>query len=170
MYTFITSGTFDYLRNIVLNHVDENILFLQNLNQVVLVHESNHSTIFQEARKYEIIDAHGHFTDDGFAVMHNIPITQEGRSVFEHVSKDISDSIKSQNGLIALRTLKPSKGETYIMLTQWINESSYRDYQDSAAFAKAEKILKNDKKGANPQKLFTGNAYITKYHVVNVQK
>ena len=166
MYTFITSGTFDYLRNIVLKHADEKILFLQNFNQIVLVHESKHSTIFKEARKYEVIDAHGSFTDEGFAVMHNIPVTQEGRSVFEHVSKNISDSIKLQKGFIALRTLKPSKGETYIMLTEWINENAYRSYQDSTAFSEAEKLLQND----SPQKLFTGNAYVSKYNVVNVQE
>jgi len=98
--------------------------------------------------------------------MATIPVTQEGRSVFEHVSKNISDSIKSQKGFIALRTLKPSKGETYIMLTEWINESSYRSYQDSTAFSEAEKLLQND----SPQKFFTGNAYLTKYNVVNIQE
>lgn len=169
MYIFITTGTFNYMRDIVLQHPNEKILFLQNFNQTTLLQEAATTSIFQEGRKYEVIDTIGSLELEGYVVMHHIPVTYEGRNIFEHTSQTISRSIAAQKGLTASRTLKPTKGETYILFTQWNEESSYQAYRDSTTFTEVQKLLRNDKK-SNPQKIFTGDAYTTMYTVVPIEQ
>ena len=61
------------------------------------------------------------FTDPGRQeiVLNNIPVTPEGRPLFEARFKNRAGKIENQPGFKALRVLRPKDSDTYIVLTLW---------------------------------------------------
>ncbi len=83
MKIYMTSGTYEYLqtkRNAV---GSETTILMQNENTSLLLHETIGDTFFNEPRSYEVIDASGALRENGFVVMNNIPVTDEGRPVLK---------------------------------------------------------------------------------------
>ncbi|UQD51335.1 hypothetical protein C0971_04365 [Bacillus methanolicus] len=98
----------------------------------------------------------------GFAVLNHIPVTDEGRPVFEYRFKNRSRTIENQPGFAAIRVLRPLSSNTYIILTLWENEQGFERWQKSKAFEKAHDKKETDA-GVDKQKIFSGPSYITKY-------
>ncbi|MGM9927205.1 MAG: antibiotic biosynthesis monooxygenase family protein [Bacillus sp. (in: firmicutes)] len=170
MKIFITSGTYTYLRNLVLQHSNETVLLLQNLNTSVLLHETENETFLREARIYEVINSQGELSHEGYIVMNNVPVTEEGRPSFEHLFTSHSSAAERQPGFQALRVLKPSGSNTYIILTQWNSEKAFSTWKNTEAFAEEQSKIQPKKGFGNAQKIFTGDSYTTKYQVVDAQK
>ena len=160
MRLYITSGTFPYLLNIVKENPNEQMLLLHNNQSSLLLHETEHSTFFKVPRKYEIIEQAGQLKQEGFVVMYHIPVNPEGQPVFEHAYKQHLMQIQKQPGLNAYRFLKPISSDSYIILTQWQEESAFKAWQNSTSY-----LSLNDMKlpKASAQKLFTGDPFFSKY-------
>ena len=92
--------------------------------------------------------------------MYHIPVNPEGQPVFEHAYKQQLMQIQNQPGLYAYRFLKPIGSDSYIILTQWQEESVFKAWQNSASY-----ISVNDLKlpKVSAQKLFTGDPFTSKY-------
>ncbi|MCQ6273408.1 antibiotic biosynthesis monooxygenase [Bacillus sp. V3B] len=166
MKMFFTNGTREYLKKIVEEHEDETLVLMQNEHASLLIHETVGDSLFKEPRKYEVVDASGQLTDVGFAVFNHIPVTDEGRPLFEYRFKNRDDLIEKQPGFIAIRVLRPLSSDTYIIFTLWENESSFKNWQTSNSF---EQVYSNKdvKKGAKKQpKIFPRPSFVTKYSIV----
>ena len=100
----------------------------------VLLHETEGKTIFQTPRRYEVISSSGTLKEDGYFAFNNIPVTDEGRPIFEHRFQMRAGSIDSEPGFIAFRLLRPLDSNTYIVMTQWVNASYFHKWENSAAF------------------------------------
>ena len=50
----------------------------------LLLHETEGKTVFQTPRRYEVISSSGTLEENGFFAFNNIPVTDEGRPIFEH--------------------------------------------------------------------------------------
>ena len=137
MNFYITSGTYDFLVKIYEEHRNEKVIIAQNAEGTLLMHETEGSTFFEEPRKYEVIDAHGDLAQTGFVVFNNIPVTDEGRPVFEYRFKNRARKIEEEPGFMAIRVLRPMDSDTYIILTQWKDADAFHAWQDSKAYAKA---------------------------------
>lgn len=166
MNIFITSGTFDFLKIKKDKHPSEKILLMQNAETTVLLHETTKKTIFASPRKYEVVESSGDLPESGYVVMNNIPVSEEGRPVFEHRFKNSADSIAREPGLVALRILRPIHSETYIILTIWEKQANFLSWKNSSSF---EQAFNNN--GSTPvtnssQKMFSGEAYMTQYTLV----
>jgi heme oxygenase (mycobilin-producing) len=159
---YITAGTYEYLKALKEKHSSENMILMQNPENSLLLHETEGKSVFKEPRKYEIIDSSGTFENAGFAVLNHIPVTDEGRPVFEYRFKNRSRSIENQPGFAAIRVLRPLSSNTYIILTLWENEQGFERWQKSKAFEKAHEKKETDV-GVDKQKIFSGPSYITKY-------
>ncbi|MDE3838137.1 antibiotic biosynthesis monooxygenase [Bacillus methanolicus] len=162
MNLYITSGTYEYLKTLKEKHPSEYIILMQNSENSLLLHETEGKSVFKEPRKYEVIDSSGTFENAGFAVLNHIPVTDEGRPVFEYRFKNRSRSIENQPGFAAIRVLRPLSSNTYIILTLWENEQGFERWQKSKAFEKAHDKKETDV-GVEKQKIFSGPSYITKY-------
>jgi heme-degrading monooxygenase HmoA len=114
----MTSGTYDYLKKIEDKHPNETMVTMQNPDTAVLIHETSAGTLFKEPRSYEVIDSSGSFDHAGFAVLNNIPVTDEGRPLFEHRFKNRAGLIENEPGFAAIRVLRPLESNTYIILTR----------------------------------------------------
>ncbi|WML43304.1 antibiotic biosynthesis monooxygenase [Neobacillus sp. PS3-40] len=158
MKVFITTGTYDYLKKVKEKYPEEAMVIMVNEDTALLLHETSTETLFNEPRKYEIIDSSGEIGLTGLAVMNNIPVTDEGRPLFEYSFKNRPMVIEKEQGFIALRVLRPKTSNTYIILTIWENELAFKNWQNSNNYS-------NEKSIATPPKGSVATAYVTKYQI-----
>ena len=78
-----------------------------------------------------------HFKISGYFVFNNIPVTDEGRPVFEHRFTERAGAIESELGFIAFRLLRPLDSDTYIVMTEWSESTYYTRWKNSSSFDKA---------------------------------
>ncbi|KUP09165.1 hypothetical protein Q73_03580 [Bacillus coahuilensis m2-6] len=166
MKIYMTSGTYEYLqtkRNAV---GSETTILMQNENTSLLLHETIGDTFFNEPRSYEVIDASGALRENGFVVMNNIPVTDEGRPVFEDRFKSRARAIESVPGFIAIRVLRPLNSDTYIILTQWDDKEAFKNWQSSQAYNKAhEKRGTGEGMDQKHPSIFTRPSFVTTYTI-----
>lgn len=166
MNFYITSGTGDYLQRFKEKHPDQKMILLTNNEASILVHETEGASLFNEPRKYEVIDSTGSLGEEGFAVLNNIPVTDEGRPLFEDRFLNRPKMIENEPGFSAIRVLRPLSSNTYIILTVWENEVSFENWKKSKAFEGSHK-----KQGADSgvdeskPKIFESASYVSKYYI-----
>ncbi|MBO0961345.1 antibiotic biosynthesis monooxygenase [Neobacillus sp. MM2021_6] len=160
MNIYITAGTLDFLTKLANKYPDDLIVTMVNENGALLLHETEGKSKFSMPRKYEVLESVGVIQKESFAIMNHIPITDEGRPVFEHQCKIQIQKTASAQGLRALRLLRPISSTTYVILTVWENEASYQRWQNSDSFMKSGAGLDAQ------QKIFASAPYISKYSII----
>ena len=140
------------------------MLLMGNDESSVIIHETNGKTLFNHPRKYEVIDSFGTFEEAQYVVMNNIPVTDEGRPLFEYRFKNRKRNIENQAGFIAIRVLRPLSSNTYVILTFWENQSAFEKWKESESFQKTHN-KPNASTGAQPSDIFSGPSYITTYSI-----
>jgi heme-degrading monooxygenase HmoA len=143
-------------------HPEETMVLMQGENTTLLLHETEGKTIFQTPRRYEVVDGTGTFKEKGFFVLNNIPVTDEGRPIFEHRFKNRAGAIENEPGYVAFRVLRPLDSDTYVVLTEWESQPFFEKWKESQAFANAHS--KSEEAPAEKrQHIFSGASYITTY-------
>lgn len=160
---YITTGTADYLQKVKDMHKNETMLLLESGEDAVLLHETDGETVFKEPRCYEVIDASGEL-GGAFVVCNNIPVTDEGRPLFEHRFQQRARLIENEPGFVAIRVLRPLSNDTYVIMTLWEGKEHFEQWQRSNAFAKAHERRKDEQKPS--RKIFPRPSYVTTYSVV----
>jgi heme oxygenase (mycobilin-producing) len=169
MNIFITFGTTDYLQTIKQKHAEEKMILMENPDNAILLHETEGNTVFNEGKHYEVLDAVGDIQQGGFAVLNNIPVREEGRPVFEYRFSQRTGLIEKEPGFAAIRVLRPMDTDTYVILTIWDKESSFKNWQQSKAYEKAHQ-KRGTSEGIDQQKsIFSGPSYVTTYHIVSCE-
>ncbi len=163
----MTSGTLDFLTKICEKHPRLSFYFMHDQDTTHAYYEDTVKTVFATAREFEIIVATGKLQEDGFVVMNNIPVTDEGKPIFESQFKQRAGMINDTPGFYALRVLRPFHGNTYIVMVQWDNQESYEKWKNSEAFAKSHKKPKDAK--AKPP-YAAGPSYVTTYQMVDFEE
>ncbi|MGE8205145.1 antibiotic biosynthesis monooxygenase family protein [Heyndrickxia sp. NPDC080065] len=166
MNFYITTGTYDFLEKIFNKYKDEKIILMQNAQNSLLIHETEKKSIFGAPRKYEVLDRNGELENCGFVVFYNIPISDEGKPVFEYGYKNKKHLIENAFGNTASRLLKPKKGDTYIIFTMWKDEKDYKRWKNTDSY----KTFISEHKTENPlssNSLFNGTPYETEYTIPN---
>ncbi|MCP8968216.1 antibiotic biosynthesis monooxygenase family protein [Ectobacillus ponti] len=99
----------------------------------IVLHESDAGEM-----KYEVLDAVGELTGaKGFAVLNNIPVKEEGREQFEQRFLNRARLIENEPGFQVFRLLRPLTDDTYVVLTIWDDEASFKAWQQSQSYNKA---------------------------------
>ncbi|SDJ88413.1 antibiotic biosynthesis monooxygenase family protein [Sediminibacillus albus] len=158
----ITHGTFDFLSKIKKEHKDKHIYLMQTDDATIAYYEGKHTSIFEQAREYESFVANGELKESGYVVMNNIPVTYEGRPLFEDQFKSRSGSMDDIQGFHALRVLRPLQGNKYVVLVQWDSQKSYQEWKESESFAKAHASSKQKKRPP----YHAGPSYTTEAHMI----
>jgi heme-degrading monooxygenase HmoA len=168
MNIYITSGTQDFLQRIVEENKDQTLILLKDIDeQTMLLHETPNETIFNEGREYGILDQTGELTSTGYAVLNNIPVTDEGRPLFEYRFKNRARMVEDEPGFVAIRVLRPVNSDTYIILTLWESEKDFLNWQTSKAYDHAHK-KRGTAEGVDQQPIFPRPSYATKYNIVEL--
>src|SRR5699024_5072502 len=103
----------------------------------------------------------GDMIEGGYVAMNNMPVTDEGAPVLEHLFQKWQKTIKAMPGFRAFRLLRPKKGNTYIVLTQWSSELYLDNWKDSEAFANTHEGL-----GVRQPAYFLDRPFFTSYRVL----
>ncbi|QTD43150.1 antibiotic biosynthesis monooxygenase [Sporosarcina sp. Te-1] len=115
---------------------DGTIIHLKNEEEHLLLLEAKTSP-FEYTESYEILDQTGKLEQGRFAVLNNIPVSEEGRELFEQRFRNRAGLIEQEPGFVAIRVLRPLNSDTYVILTMWENEESFTGWQQSQAYTKA---------------------------------
>lgn len=166
MNLFITSGTPDFLGKMKAKHSEETMILMNNHESSILVHETDGKTLYSSPRKYEVIDSSGPLGNEGFTVLNNIPVTDEGRPLFEDRFLNRPRLIEKEPGFVAIRVLRPLSSNTYIIMTIWENEAAFENWQKSKAYEHAHKNRGTEAgtDGARPN-IFESASYVSKYYI-----
>ncbi|MDG5473416.1 antibiotic biosynthesis monooxygenase [Jeotgalibacillus sp. ET6] len=163
MNIFMTFGTEDFLHKTMEKHPDETLVLLHGEDTALLIHETEGKTLFNEPRSYGVFEQSGALTQEGFFVFNNIPVSEEGRPVFEHRFKSRAGLIDQEPGFIAIRVLRPLNSDIYVVLTQWDSEDSFKNWQSSQAYNKAHEKRGTDQGLDHQKTIFPRASFVTKY-------
>ncbi|MFC0272043.1 antibiotic biosynthesis monooxygenase family protein [Metabacillus herbersteinensis] len=168
MNFYMTFGTVDYLHKTVTRHPNEQLLLMSNNDTGILFHETEDNSIFKEPKRYEVIDSTGGLPKNGFAVLNNIPVSDEGRPLFETRFKERAKLIEKEPGFASIRVLRPANSDTYIILTFWDTEQYFKDWQQSQAYNQAHK-KRGTSDGVDQKSIFPRPSYVTTYYSVDIE-
>lgn len=166
MFCYITSGTVDYLQKVQKEHPGERLYLLQHEDVFLLMHETEGETIFKEPHSYEVFESAGDVGDSKFAVINYVPVSDEGRPVFEYRFKNRAKLIDKQPGFMGIRVLRPLKSDTYLVVTFWKDEFSYKLWNQSQAFAQAHEVSGIIKSKKEKKKLYPRPSYVKTYNLL----
>lgn len=159
-YIHFTVGTRDFLEKSRLNN--ENLIITFGAGETMLIEEATgQSSSFVTPRSYRVIDSIGTLEEVGFFVLNHIPVTDQGKPIFEHNFKNRESNLEDFAGFVAFRLLKPLTGDTYIVLTEWTDRRYFEMWKESQSFKKA-----HDKKPATSEgpHIFSSASYVKTYH------
>lgn len=167
MDAYMTNGTFDFLKKMKDDHPKINFYYMKGDSSTLVYYESNdNKNIFTSGRAYETVVVNGELQEEGFVVMNNIPVTDEGVPILEDRFKKRQKTVDSTPGFQAFRLLRPKKGNTYVVLTQWASEDDFENWKNSDQFKKAHK---DGGAGSKPA-YFPDRPFITSYHMINLDE
>jgi heme-degrading monooxygenase HmoA len=159
---YITTGTTDYLTKLKNDHPAEKMLLLENEDYTILLHETMGKSVFNEPREYEVLDSVGDLGGK-FAVCNNIPVTDEGRPIFEYRFNQRARLIEKEPGFVAIRVLRPLSNDTYIIMTLWESEKHFKNWQQSKAYEKAHQKRGKQEEIEQQKTIFPRPSYVTTY-------
>lgn len=162
MYAYMTNGTVDHLRKIKDKHKNLNLLLMSSQDKTVAYYEDQQPSIFETAREYDIIVKTGELKQEGYVVMNNIPVTDEGRPIFETSFKNRAGTIEGVSGFNGMRVLRPYDGNVYVVMVQWQDQESYQHWKNSEEFAKSHK---KDAKSKDKPPYTAGPSYVNEFHM-----
>jgi heme oxygenase (mycobilin-producing) len=158
MNTYITIGTFEYLKGLELKYPAESMVTMINENGALLLHETSKPSVFKEPRKYEILSWSGTLIKEGFGVLNYVPINEESSPLFEHQFKNLPSLVKTEEGFRSIRVLRPLSSNTYIILSIWEDEKTY----DKSVL---QSEIKKRYESVTQSNMFTSAPYASKYHI-----
>lgn len=135
MWAFMTTGTARFLKDITDSHPTIDFYFMKRAASTLVYYEDKRKKgVFVSGRSFSILSKYGVLKKEGFVVMNNIPIMEDGSAVFEDQVKKKLPLIENTEGLNAIRLLKQAKKNHYMVLTQWKTERHYTTWQKSERF------------------------------------
>jgi len=163
MFIYMTSGTPEFMESLKEKYAAEGLIAMHGQGNSLLLHETAGKTVFQTPRGYEVISSLGTLQENGYFVFNNIPVTDEGRPVFEHSFTERAGAIESEIGFIAFRLLRPLDSDTYIVMTEWSESTYYTRWKNSSSFDKAHSSNHADAGVDTSLHIFSSAPYVTTY-------
>lgn len=163
MNIYLTSGTMDFMETLRKRHKHETMIVMHGTGNSVLLHETEGESVFQTPRRYEVISSSEALQEQGFFAFINIPVTDEGRPIFEHRFQSRVEPIDKEPGFVAYRLLRPLDSDTYIIITQWSSPAFFDIWKQSHTY----KLLQADNESGvgvdNKPHMFSSASHITTY-------
>lgn len=138
MKAHMTNGTWEFLQRVAERNKQYqfHFMFSDTSASVLAYYESmsNVRSVFAAGRSYEVLIKSGEIEEEGFFVMNNIPLTEDGVPIFENRFVHKENHFNNIYGFIAFRLLRPVRGHTYIIFTQWASKDAYELWRESDNF------------------------------------
>lgn len=163
MNIYLTSGSMDFMESVRNRFLKENMVVMHGIGNSILLHETAGKTLFATPQNFKVISSAGTLTEKGFFALNYIPITDEGRPIFEHQFHSKADSIEEARGFIAFRLLQPIKSDTYIILTQWDDTFSFNLWKNSTSYKSVLADSQSGLSSGNRHYMFSSAPYVATY-------
>lgn len=161
MLAHMTNGTADFLQKLIDKHPDKRIWLMHAESSSLAYYEDQAKSIFVSGRDYDILIKRGEIKAEGYVVMNNIPVTEEGQPVFEHQFQNRRHDIEKMPGFQAFRLLKPKKGNTYVVFTQWRSVQDFNNWKTSDHFKHSHKNT-----SVKPPDYYADRPFLSAYHMI----
>ncbi|CAG9622955.1 antibiotic biosynthesis monooxygenase family protein [Sutcliffiella rhizosphaerae] len=165
MNFYMTFGTNEYLSNLRNEITHGELLLMLGEDNAVLMHETSEQSSFKSGKHFEVLDAVGELAKGKFAVLNNIPVSDEGRPVFEYRFSNRAGLIEKEQGFVAIRVLRPTNSDTYVILTLWEDVKYFIQWQESKAYEKAHEKRGKTNESDQKQQIFPRPSYVTTYYL-----
>lgn len=165
MKAFMTTGTLNFIGKLADTHPNIHFHIMSSGTSTLAYYEGNGKGVFAAGRAYNILITKGEILTEGHVVMNNIPVMDEGKPVFEDRFKQRQNDVNSMPGFRAFRLLKPIKGDTYVVFTQWETEQDFLNWKNSEQFNKSHKD-----QISKPPAYFVDRPFVTSYSMVKKEK
>lgn len=140
------------------------LIYMANGEEAVLLYEAEGGPGLQGAEPYEVLNAVGDINNGFYAVFNNIPVSEEGRELFESRFKNRAGKVEHEPGFAAIRVLRPLKSDTYVILTLWKDEESFKAWQQSQAYGHAHAKRGTDEGIDKRPNIFPRPSFVTTYN------
>lgn len=170
MNIYTTSGTPEFMEQVRAKHADKKMVVMHGRGNSILLHETDGKTVFQTPRKFEVIGSSGTLQEEGYFVFDHVPVTDEGRPVFEHHFESRVNAVDDKYGFIALRLLRPIGSDTYVILTEWSDAKYYTMWKDSPASGILDAMKTSEVGADNRPHIFSSAPYVTTYTTVKKEE
>src|SRR5690625_4257351 len=134
MKAFMTNGTLDVLKSIAKKHPDIDFYYMNSDTSSLAYYEDKARNVFSSGRAYEVLITKGEIQEEGYIVMNNIPVTDEGQPIFEDRFKQRQDEVDAMPGFKAFSLLSPLDGITYVVFIQLTYEKDFTILNNSIQF------------------------------------
>lgn len=162
MWTFMTTGTSDFLEKIMLRYPKTDFRLMKSGTTTLIYYEdSKNKSIFAAGRQFENLYEYQAVRQFGFIAMENIPVLKEAVPVFEEKFKNNELALEKVSTLLSARLMKEHRENNYILLTQWLNEKDYLAWK--ANEDKAESFFSDM---TRQSAYFSSRPFTNKYHLV----
>lgn len=145
----------------------DNVYTLNGGDEPVYLFEAAHplETSVDSRSAYQAIDSAGSL-NGGFAVLNNIPVSEDGRTAFEERFLGRARRVEDMPGFAGIRVLRPLQGDTYVILTIWQDEDSFKSWQSSESYNHAHK-KRDTSEGITQQRpeIFARPSFVTTYRI-----
>ena len=166
MNIHVTYGDVNELKVIKESIGSDSLVLMELGNEAVLIQENEGTAGFAEADSYSALDSSGDLTNGEYAVFNNVPVTEEGRELFEQRFMNRARKIEDTEGFGAIRVLRPLESDTYVILTIWQDETAFKAWQNSQAYAQAHKKRGTDEGIDKKPNIFARPSFVTTYQKV----
>ncbi|WP_404458719.1 antibiotic biosynthesis monooxygenase family protein [Oceanobacillus kapialis] len=160
MNAYMTNGTIDFLLKLEEKHKDIDFYFMTSNSGALAYYEGNGKSIFNAGRDYDILLEKGAISEDGYVVMNNIPVVEDGQATFEKRFMQGENNIDMMPGFHAYRFLKPLNGNTYVVFTQWRSAQDFENWKNSEHFKQSHKG-----QSTKPPAYYADKPFTTAYHM-----
>lgn len=147
-----------------------NSILIKGKNKTMYIIETdtqiNGENVQENDQSFEVIDSVNELRENTFAVFNNIPVTEEGRSLFEDRFNNRARKIEDEPGFAAIRVCRPINSDTYIILTLWESEADFENWRNSNAYKHAHK-RRGTSEGIDQQQpqIFPRPSYVETYQL-----
>lgn len=158
MKAYMTNGTSEFLKKLKDKHPKITFYLMTSSTGSLAYYEGEKKKVFSAGREYEALIQTGELQEEGYVVMNNIPVTDDGRAPFEDRFKNRKNAVEDMPGFQAFRLLRPKKGNTYVVMTQWRSKSDFEYWKESDQFKQAHKD-----QATKPPAYFADRPFVTSY-------
>ncbi len=157
------TGQQDRAEKLVNELSNAQLTYLKNDEEAVVLYETASGPGLKEFEAYRVLNAVGDLADGHYAVFNNIPVTDEGRELFESRFQNRAGMVENEPGFAAIRVLRPLDSDTYTILTVWKDQQSFKDWQESQAYGHAH-AKRGTKEGIDKRpNIFPRPSFVTTY-------
>lgn len=157
----MTKGTYDFLQKLQDKYPDIPFYFMAGDSGTLAYYEGKEKSVFVAGSAYDVIESQGEIAKKGYVVMNHIPVTDDGTTKVEERFKQRKSGLDHMPGFQAFRLLRPRKGNTYVVVTQWASEHDFENWKNSSTFKK-----QHQNQAAKPPAYVAAKPFITTYQMV----